>query len=156
MDIAKDHSIDIDKYEIRNVIVKIKQISLYFGNVFILLVGLIFIIIPIISETSNLEFWIAMGIGLFLFLLSIFIFFLIFIFKIEFKDNTILYRSLFKIKTINIKDIKYYKIEKYRFYYTIYIYYLNKKLIYQLENYNKENLILLLNLQKLGIRQINN
>lgn len=156
MDIAKDHSIDIDKYEIRNVIVKIKQMSLYFVNAFILIVGLIFIITSTTSKKSNIEFWLSIGFGMFFLLCSMFIFYLLFIFRLEFKDNKIIYRSLFGKKIIKIKDIKYYKIEKFRSCYTIYIYYLNKKYMYQIENYNKENLILLLNLQKLGIKQIDN
>lgn len=156
MDIAKDHSIDIDKYEIRNVIVKIKQISLYFANAFILLVGLIFITTSTTSEKSNIEFWLSIGFGMVFLLCSMFIFYSLFIFRLEFKDNKIIYRSLFGKKIIKIKDIKYYKIEKFRSCYTIYIYYLNKKYMYQIENYNKENLILLLNLQKLGIKQIDN
>lgn len=156
MDIAKEHSINIEKYEIQNVIVKINQISLYVACSIFIIIGLISLLIPIINEVKNEELWVCITFACFMIPTFLIILLYLIMFKIEYKDDVILYRTFFKTRIINIKDIYKYKVEKMNRTndYCISIYYLKNRIDYIINSANKENFIFLLNLQQLGIKQI--
>lgn len=156
MDIAKQNSVELESYEIKNVVVKEnKVLFLVFGIIFFLLFTLFLIYGLSYYEVTNLLITCIAFSVLFL-IVSIINVLEIFSFKLTYQDDKLVYNYYFKKKIINISDIQNIKIIKLAKIdaYKIEINSVDNKIKYEIGSKNKENLALLLNLQKQGIEQI--
>lgn len=156
MDIAKQNSVELESYEIKNVVVKEnKVLFLVFGIIFFLLFTLFLIYGLSYYEVTNLLITCIAFSVLFL-IVSIINVLEIFSFKLTYQDDKLVYNYYFKKKIINISDIQNIKIIKLAKIdaYKIEINGVDNKIKYEIGSKNKENLALLLNLQKQGIEQI--
>ena len=155
--IAETHSIDLNNFEIRKVTVKqITVVNILYG-LFLLLIASIFVIMAICNRDSTLLLSLGMSSGTILLILACFLFLDIFSFKVEFKEEKIYYRHFFKGLLFNVSDIKCFGLEMdslVRYYRIQLILDNDKKIKYTIAQENKENLIFLLNLLKMGIEQI--
>ena len=155
--IAEIHGIDLNNFKTRKVTVKdITVVNIFYG-LFLLLIALVFVILAITNRESTLLLSLGMSLGAILLMLTFFLFLDIFSFIIEFKEEKIHYRHFFKSSLFNISDIKCFRVESVnleRYYQIQLILYNDKKIKYTIAQENKENLIFLLNLLKMGIEQI--
>ncbi len=156
MDVAKQNSVELDSYEIKNVVVKEnKVLFLVFGIIFFLLFALFLIYGISYYEVTNLLVT-CIDFSVVFLVVSIINILEVFSFKLAYQDDRLVYNYYFKKKIINISDIQNVKIIKLAKVdaYKIEINGADNKIKYEIGSKNKENLALLLNLQKQGIEQI--
>ena len=155
-DIATEHGIDLSNYEVRNITITQKNFSNIFLFLFLFLIGATFLIFSFFNEKSIIFFFIFSILGLTLCFLSIYFLIYILYFKIEYRDNVIHYRSLFKNTICNCSELSYFKIERilHENYYRIKIYLSDNRTIhFEISQTNKAALLFLLNLLKNGVPQ---
>lgn len=153
--IAEKHGVDLNNFQIRNIIVKDITILNYCCGIFLLITSLAFLIVGIINKNNSFSLIFYILLSVVLLLLAIILFAYIFLFKIEFKEGIICYRGFCKKFNFLVTDIQYFMVEEDRLarFYTIHIYFDNKKIKYATSQNNKQNFIFLLNLLKSGIEQ---
>ncbi len=155
--IAEAHSVDLNNFETRKVTVKEITVVNILCGLFLLLIALVFVIMAITNRESTMSLSLGVSLGAILLILAFFLFLDIFSFKVEFKEEKIHYRHFFKRSLFNVSDIKCFGVEMDNLarYYRIQLILDNdKKIKYTIAQENKENLIFLLNLLKMGIKQI--
>lgn len=156
MDIAKQNSIELEEYEIKNVVVKeSKVLFLVFAIVFFCLF-VFFLTYGLLNlDVQNLLIACIVFSCVFL-IASVMNLLEIFSFKLAYKDDKLIYNYYFKKRVVNVSDIQSVKVSKVAKLdsYKIEINNTGKKIKYEIGAKNKENITLLLNLQKQGIEQI--
>lgn len=154
--IAEKHGVDLNNFQIRNIIVKDITIFNCCCGIFLLIISLVFSIGAIINQNNLflLIFYIVLGVVLLL--LSIVFLGCIFLFKIGYQDGRIYYRCFCGKCNFHVTDIQYFIVEEDPLgrFYTIRIYFNNKKIKYTISQNHKQNFIFLLNLLKSGIEQM--
>ena len=156
INIAENHSVDLNVFEKRDVVVRDISFFNVFWSIFLAIIALSFLITLIVCKKD-----VALLIVCPLFIMigstsSIFLIIHMLTFKIQVKENNICYGHFFHYVHINLKDIKSFVVKdegKDSRFYAIQIYLDNKKIKYSISNTNKENLIFLLNLLKSGVKQ---
>lgn len=151
--IAQCNSIDLDNYQTKNVIVRNKTFGMYFMVSFF---SVLFVVSLFSCFIKDINYRIYLIIIMFLFFIIDISLILDFVFfKIEFKDNYIIFNQHFKKKKIGISDIVYFKVRLNNDNSIYYIEIYTRKIVYKynISSLNKENFILLINLLKLGVEQ---
>lgn len=153
MNLAQKHSIDLSKYEVRNIVVKDRSFGSFFIIFFMLMTSIIFLIAGIHIKNEIFISTIIFICALFFFVTHLICIFDMILFKIEYNNNNIQYRKNFKKVNFYVYDIKYFRIQESKLIYMIELCVKNKIYKYNISVLNKSNFIFILNLLKMNIEE---
>ena len=108
--IAEKHGVDLNNFQIRNIIVKDVTAFNFCGGVFVLITSLVFLIGAMTNKNNTFALIFFSLLSVALLLLSIVHFLYMFLFKIKFQDGMICYQSVWKKLDFFVTDIQYFMV----------------------------------------------
>ena len=158
--IAEENGVDLNTYQIRDIVVTKRSLINIFPCVFLLVIGILLIIIAIACKGLVIVLIAGILLGGALIVFAFVELLKIFTFQLTYKEGKILYHSLSKKCFFDVSSIQYFKMERgsnhssfLRFDKIEIVYKGGRILKYEVDCENKEHFVFLLDLLKSGIKQ---